>query len=88
MVLHESKYIYKNIQKKQKVIDIQQEQEEKLEKMKSGLINIKDGVVKNNDNLFNTKAINSILGQTNTSNINKIFGIDNKMKKKMIIVKI
>ena len=81
VVLHESKYIYKNIQKKQKVIDIQQEQEEKLEKMKSGLINIKDGVGKNNDNLFNTKAINSILGQTNTSNINKIFGIDNKNEK-------
>ena len=81
VVLHESKYIYKNIQKKQKVIDIQQEQEEKLEKMKSGLINIKDDVGKNSDNLFNTKAINSILGQTNTSNINKIFGIDNKNEK-------
>ena len=80
VVLHESKYIYKNIQKKQKVIDIQQEQEEKLEKMKSRLINIKDEVGKNKDDLFNTKAINSILGQTNTSNINKIFGInkDNK----------
>ena len=80
VILHESKYIYKNIQKKQKVIDIQQEQEEKLEKKKSGLINIKDEVGKNNDNLFNTKAINSILGQTNTSNINKIFGINNDNK--------
>ena len=80
VVLHESKYIYKNIQKKQKVIDIQQEQEDKLEKMKSGLNNEKDkgGGKDSLYSLFNTKAMNSILGQTNTSNINKIFGISNK----------
>ena len=82
VVLPESKYIYKNIQKKQKIIDLQQEQEEKLEKIKSGLINEKDwGGGKNNlNNLFNTKEMNSILGQTNTSNINKIFGINNDNK--------
>ena len=82
VVLHESKYIYKNIQKKQKVIDLQQEKEYKLEKIKSGMINEKDwGGGKNKENnLFNTNAINSILGQTNTSNINKMFGIDNDNK--------
>ena len=78
VILPESKYIYKNIQKKQKVIDIQQEQEDKLEKLKSGIKNEKDrGGGKNSIyKLFNTKEINSILGQTNTSNINKIFGIN------------
>ena len=84
VVLHESKYIYKNIQKKQKVIDIQQEQEDKLEKIKSGLINKKDkgGGKDTLYSLFNTKNMNSILGQTNTSNINKIFGINSKNNEK------
>lgn len=36
VVLHESKYIYKSIRKKQKVIDNQQEQEDKKEKLKKG----------------------------------------------------
>ena len=84
VILHESKYIYKNIQKKQKVIDIQQEQEEKLEKIKSGLINEKDkgGGKDNLYSLFNSKAMYSILGQTNTSNINKIFGINKNNNEK------
>ena len=84
VTLPESKYIYKNIQKKQKVIDIQQEQEEKLEKLKSGANKQKNGEGGKNENikLFNTKAINSILGQTNTSNINKIFGINNENQNK------
>ena len=38
VVLPESKYIYKNIQKKQIDIDIQQEQEDKAEKIKKGMI--------------------------------------------------
>ena len=82
VILHESKYIYKNIQKKQKLIDLQQEKEDKLELIKSGMINEKDWRgEKNKENyLFNEKAIYSILGQTNTSNINKIFGINNDNK--------
>ena len=82
VILHESKYIYKNIQKKQKLIDLQQEKEEKLELIKSGMINEKDwrGEKNKENNLFSAKDINSILGQTNTSNINKIFGIDNNNK--------
>ena len=43
VILPESKYIYKNIQKKQRVIDLQQEQMDKLEKIKNGLINDKEG---------------------------------------------
>ena len=83
VILPESKYIYKNIQKKQRVIDLQQEQMDKLEKIKNGLINDKEGKNGKHEtiNLFNTKAIYSILGETNTSNINKIFGIDNNIKK-------
>ena len=34
VILPESKYIYKNIQRKQRVIDLQQEQEDKLQKKK------------------------------------------------------
>jgi len=78
VVLHESKYIYKNIQKKQRVIDLQQEQEEKLKKIKSGSNRKQNGKEKNEKyNLFNTNVIYSILGETNTSNVNKIFGMSN-----------
>jgi hypothetical protein len=72
--LHESKYIYKNIRKKQKVIDNQQEQEEKQEKIKKG--NIK---LENNEDFFTTKIFNSILDQTNTSNVKLLFGLNDKI---------
>ena len=72
--LHESKYIYKNIRKKQKVIDNQQEQEEKQEKLKKG--NIK---IENDEVFFTTKTFNSILDQTNTSNLKLFFGINDKI---------
>ena len=70
VVLPESKYIYKNIQKKQIVIDVQQEQEEKANKIKDGIIKIED-----NDNLFTSKVLYSILDQTDTSNIRGFFGV-------------
>ena len=84
VVLHESKYIYKNIQKKQRIIDIQQEREEKMKTVKSGSNNGKEinGEKNEEKNLFNTNAIYSILGQTNTSNINKLFGINNENENK------
>ncbi len=72
--LHESKYIYKNIRKKQKVIDNQQEQEEKKEKIKKG--NIK---LENKEDFFTTKTFNSILNQTNTSNVKLFFGINDNI---------
>ena len=71
VILPESQYIYKNIQKKQKVIDIQQEQEDKEEKIKKGLI--KEEKVE--DDLFTTQALDSILNQTDTSGIKQYFGI-------------
>jgi len=80
VTLYESKYLYKNIQKKQRIIDVQQEQEEKNKKIKEGLDSQKDNSGDNIAiNLFNTTEIYSILKETNTSNINKIFGITNNI---------
>ena len=76
VILPESKYIYKNIQKKQRVIDIIQEQEEKNEEIKNRKYLIED-----NDDLFTTGVMYSILGQTNTSYAQKIFGIKNEKSK-------
>ena len=73
VVLHESKYIFKNIRKKQKLIDNLQEQNDEQEKIKKGEIKIDE-----NDIFFNSKAINSILNQTNTSNLRLFFGINCK----------
>ena len=71
VTLHESKYIYKSIRKKQKVIDNQQEQEEKQEKIKKGDIKLDD-----NEEFFSSKTFYSILDQTNTSNVKYFFGIN------------
>jgi hypothetical protein len=55
IILHEAKYLYKNIQKKQKMIDnIQMYEYNKQHKDKS----------LSNDNIFNTEIYNSILNQT------------------------
>ena len=72
VILHESKYIFKNIRKKQKVIDNQQEQDEKIEKIKKGEIKIED-----NNAFFTTNTFNSILSQTNTSYLKLFFGLNN-----------
>ena len=73
VMLHESKYIYKNIRKKQKVIDNQQKQEEMKEKIKNG-----EFIFYDDDDFFSSKTVCSILEQTNTSYAKKIFGIKNK----------
>ena len=84
--LEEKKYIYKNIQKKQKIINIQQEQEEidekikkkKLEKEKKHKndIIIYDSDSTSKSDIITTHALNSILNQTNTSNNKNLFGIN------------
>ena len=83
IALPESKYIYKNIQRKQRVIDNQQELELEEERKK----NMKIQNNNNNNNsgnssssntlnkVFNTQAVDSILNQTNTSNIRMIMGL-------------
>ena len=53
VILHENKYIFKNIRKKQKVIDNQQEQEDKQERIKKGEIKIEE-----NNEFFTSKALN------------------------------
>ena len=70
VILPESKYIYKNIQKKQRVIDIQQEQEDKENDIKLGIFE-----EEREPTIFTTQAIDSILNQTNTSTVKKFFGM-------------
>ena len=76
VILPESQYIYKNIQRKQRVIDIQQEQEDKEENIKNGLIEIEKEVT-----IFNTQAFDSILNQTDTSGVKQFFGISTDVSK-------
>ena len=71
IILPESKYIYKNIQKKQKVIDAIQDQEDKDEKIKKGLLKEEE-----KENVFTTQIVDSILNQTDTSGIKKYFDIN------------
>ncbi len=67
VTLPESKYIYVNIQKKQKIIDIQEEFHD------NEIRRIKD---KNDDKvIFTCNEIDSLLNQTDTSGIKKFFGI-------------
>ena len=78
VALYESKYIYNSIQKKQKIIDIQEEliDNQKDEKNK------KEKMEKQKENqVFSVKEIDSILNETNTSGIRRYFGIsDNSVE--------
>ena len=76
VILPESQYIYKNIQRKQRVIDIQQEQEDKEENIKNGLIEQEKEAT-----VFNTQAFDSILNQTDTSGVKQYFGISPEVSK-------
>ena len=82
VILPESKYIYKNIQRKQRVIDNQQDLEEKQEKIKKGLIKIND---ENEEPVFTTDAIDSILEQTDTSGIKAFFGVKDSSDKNISV---
>ena len=70
IILPESKYIYKNIQRKQRVIDNQQEleQEQEEKKEKKDYTNYDNSESK----VFDTQAVDSILNQTDTSTIKKM----------------
>ena len=76
VILPESQYIYKNIQRKQRVIDIQQEQEDKEENIKNGLIE-----QEKEQTVFTTQAFDSILNQTDTSGVKQYFGISTEASK-------
>jgi hypothetical protein len=85
--LEEKKYIYRNIQKKQQIINIQQEQEDQEKKNKNknkekkekindnDVINAESDSTSKSD-VLTSHALNSILNQTNTSNNKKLFGIN------------
>ncbi len=76
VILPESKYIYKNIQRKQRVIDNQQELEEKIEREKKNFYNNNKYFDEQpDDTVFTTEAFDSILNQTNTSESKRMFGI-------------
>ena len=76
VILPESQYIYKNIQRKQRVIDIQQEQEDKEENLKNGLIE-----QEKEPTIFTTQAFDSILNQTDTSGVKQYFGVSTEVSK-------
>ena len=84
VILPESKYIYKNIQRKQRVIDNQQDLEDLQEKIKKGLIKIND----DNEVVFTSQALDSILDQTDTSNIKAFFGVKDSLDKNISLEKI
>ena len=65
---YEGKYLYQNIQKKQKMIDLQEklEMEEKNKEKNESF----------NSNVFNTDAIDSILNGTNNEGMEIIFSIN------------
>ena len=71
VLLPEKKYIFKNIRKKQKIINKQQEENEK-NKIKIG---------ENNNIFFNTLTLNSIFNQTNTSNLKLFFDLKKNEEK-------
>ncbi len=74
VVLPESKYLYKNIQRKQRVIDYQQElEDEKERKINERLNNNNES---KNEIVFNENIIDSILNQTDTSGIKRYFGLN------------
>ena len=86
VTFEEKKYIYKNIKKKQKIINIQQEQEEldekinkkklEKEKQKNNDIISYESDNTNKSDILTPHVINSILNQTNTSNNIKLFGVN------------
>ncbi len=77
--LIEAKYIYKNIMKKQKVIDEQQDLEDKQNYEKTH--KIKNEILRKKDCVFDTFAYDEILNQSE-SILRIIFGINKKPKKK------
>ena len=72
--LTEGIYIYKNIQKKQIMIDIQEEMEMKNKKNENEL----DKMDKKKNEVLSTDVICSILNQTNNENIELLFNINKK----------
>ena len=76
VILPEGNYIYRNIQQKQRIIDNQEEnlkKKKKEEKNKNKIIQEN----KNDEKVLNSKVMDSILNQTDTSEARNCFGINN-----------
>ena len=80
--LSQSKIIYSNIIKKQKIIDQYQDLEEKKEKIKKGIIRVNKDI----NPIFTTQVLDSIINQTDTSGIQVFFGLKNKESSKNISI--
>ena len=74
VALYESKYIYNNIQKKQKIIDIQEELNDNKKEVNNNKKDKKGD--KDSNPVFSVKEIESILNETNSSGIRNYFGIN------------
>ena len=75
IILPENKYIYKNIQKKQKIIDDQQEIEENKEVNDPNKQILKEEGDISKETILTSKVIDSILNQTNSSQNKKFFDV-------------
>ena len=75
IILPENKYIYKNIQKKQKIIDDQQEIEENKEINDLNKQILNGDVNESKGTILTSKVIESILNQTDTSQNKKFFDV-------------
>lgn len=73
VILPESKYLYKNIQRKQRVIDNQQEIEAEKEKRTKGIV-----VKTREDKVFNTTVFDSLIKMTDTSTLRGFMGMSEK----------
>ena len=71
--ISECKYLYKNIQKKQRMIDLQEQFEK--EKLNNNSLNISNEEL---ENIFSTDIIDSILNVTNKEDIELLFNIKNE----------
>ena len=72
---YEGKYLYRNIQKKQRMIDLQEKLEMEEKRMKEKNDSSVDNK-ENEENVFNTEAIDSILNGTNNEGMEIIFNVN------------
>ena len=84
--LLEGKYLYINIQRKQRMIDLQEKMENYNSKNENN--NKKNEQVKRDINVFNTSVVNSILNRTNKEEMELLFNInlDNIKKNENIFI--
>ena len=73
---YEGKYLYQNIQRKQRMIDLQEKMELEERKNKEKIYESSSYSESKDNNVFNTEAIDSILNGTNNEGIEIIFDVN------------